>query len=449
MKFINSIKNVYFLGIGGIGMSALAQFFVLNGKNVAGYDRIPGEMTEKLQAIGISVIFEDKTELIPEEFMEKSETLIVYTPAIPDDLGLFNFFRDKKYNIRKRARVLGDVSRGLPTLAVAGTHGKTTTSALLAHLLKQSGYKITAFLGGVLENYHSNFIGDGHDACVVEADEFDHSFLELYPEYAAVNSMDADHLDIYGKHEELLEAFHEFAGKVSIPERLFFKKGLPLAGNSVAVNEVADYYIENIRVENAAYHFDFVAPHDTLIGLKFNLPGRHNLMNAAVALSMALSFGAKPRKLAAALADFKGVERRFTYHLKSENLVLVEDYAHHPAELSAVLQAAREMHPNKKIVAIFQPHLYTRTRDFADEFAESLSLYDEVILLPVYPAREEPIPGIDSAYLLSLIENPKKSLVQKDELPGVLKEKKNVVLMMMGAGNIGNEVPKVKRAIKA
>lgn len=442
-----NIQNFYFLGIGGIGMSALAQFFAINHKNVAGYDKTPGVMTEKLIKKGISISFTDNLSDVPEDFKNKDNTLIVFTPAIPEDLKLFNHFKNQNFKIKKRSEVLGAITKEMTTLAIAGTHGKTTTTSILAHLLKQSDYKITAFLGGVSQNYHSNFIADGHDACVVEADEYDRSFLKLSPHYAAITSMDADHLDIYEKPEELMKSFHQFAEKVPTSDHLFYKKGLDLKGHSIAINEAADYIIKNIKIKDGIYHFDFETSKDTIQNISFSLPGKHNLMNAGMALSMALSFGANPKKLKAALKTFKGVERRFTYHLKTEKITLIEDYAHHPEEIKAVYQAARELYPNKKIIAVFQPHLYSRTRDFAEEFAKSLTQFDEIILIPIYPAREKPIPGIDSAYLLSLIENQHKILIDKNDILKTISTKENAVVLLLGAGDIGLEANPLKQAL--
>ncbi len=440
MKAFNDIQNIYFLGIGGIGMSALAQYFALNGKRVAGYDKTPGRMTRKLAAAGIPITFEDQVDCIPRA-IKNQHTLVVYTPAIPEDLKLLKFFKNAGYPLKKRSLVLAEVARQMPCLAIAGTHGKTTSSAMLAHLLKATGHKITAFLGGVCENYQSNFIGDGHEACVVEADEYDRSFLALSPQYAAITSMEADHLDIYGKAEELTHSFHEFAQKLPSPDTLFYQQGLAMKGGStVAVDQHADYSVQNISIKNGTYQFDFKTPQRLITNLQLSLPGRHNLLNAGIALAMALKFGANPEKLAEALKVFKGVERRFTYHLKTEDLVLIEDYAHHPTELKAACQAAREMHPDKKITAVFQPHLYSRTRDFAQEFADSLSGFDEIVLLPIYPAREKPIPGIDSTYLLGLIDNPHKKLVEKEALSEAIIKSDNEVVMLLGAGDIGNEV---------
>ncbi|HLS30748.1 MAG TPA: UDP-N-acetylmuramate--L-alanine ligase [Flavobacteriaceae bacterium] len=447
MKLFNHIQHIYFLGIGGIGMSALAQYFVLNGKQVAGYDKTPGKMTEKLIDLDIAISFEDNVDQIPESFDDPGNTLIVYTPAVPKDLRILEHFKSNGFQIEKRAAVLGKITKEIPTLAVAGTHGKTTTSAILAHLLKQSGFDITAFLGGIAENYNSNFIHDGKDACVVEADEYDRSFLKLHPKYAAITSMDPDHLDIYGNVEELINSFEEFSNKLPAADNLFYKKGLNLEGNSVGIEMEADFEIRNIKIHSGRYHFDLKHDGKKISNFEFSLPGRHNLMNAGMALAMAISYGATPEKLKKALQSFKGVERRFSYRLKTGRLVVVEDYAHHPEEIKAVYQAAREMYPDKNIMAVFQPHLYSRTRDFAEEFATSLSKFDQVVLLPIYPARELPIPGIDAKYLLRLMSVEKKKMADKKELPETVKNMQPEVVLVLGAGDIGNEVEPLLKAL--
>lgn len=448
MKLFNHIPNIYFLGIGGIGMSALAQYFVLNGKQVAGYDKTPGKMTKKLNELGVKISFEDNSKQIPESFDNPKNTLVVYTPAVPKDLEILKHFKSAGFQIEKRAVVLGKITEEIPTLAVAGTHGKTTTSAILAHLLKQSGFEITAFLGGIAENYNSNFIYDGKDACVVEADEYDRSFLQLSPKYAAITSMDPDHLDIYGDEEELINSFKEFSDKLPTTNRLFYKKGLNLEGNSIGIETEADFEIKNIKIRSGQYHFDLKHEDKTIANFEFSLPGRHNLMNAGMALAMAISFGATPDNLKEALQSFKGVDRRFSYRLKTEQLVVVEDYAHHPEEIKAVYQAAREMYPDKNIMAVFQPHLYSRTKDFAEEFAMSLSKFDQVVLLPIYPARELPIPGIDSEYLLSLMSTTKKKLIDKNELAETVKDLQPEVVLVLGAGDIGNEVEPLLKTLR-
>ncbi len=447
MAQYENINNIYFIGIGGIGMSALARYFKAQGKNVAGYDRTKSALTAQLEKEGISVITSNEVEALPQEFLEDRQSLIVYTPAIPKDHPQYLHFVADSYEMQKRAVVLGHLTKGHFTLAVAGTHGKTTTSTMLAHLLKATGRKITAFMGGISENYHSNLILDGDEAMVVEADEFDRSFLQLAPNIAAITSMDADHLDIYGEDAQIKESFKAFAGLVPEDGKLFFANGLPLKGTSIGVEDDADVSAQNISIKNGNYEFDLRIKEKIYGGFKLSLPGKHNLKNAVTALAMAMEFGAPPESLADALATFKGVERRFSYRIRKEDLVLIDDYAHHPAEIAAVHQAVREMHPGKKVLAVFQPHLFSRTRDFAEGFAESLSLFDELILLDIYPAREEPLEGVTSEWLLNMVKNDKKELVSKMALSEVIKNKRPEVVVVMGAGDIGEEVEKIRRTL--
>lgn len=445
MGHYEHIKNIYFIGIGGIGMSALARYFNAEGKNVSGYDRTATELTRKLETEGIEVITSDKVEDLPAEIIEDRESLIVYTPAIPQEHPQYLHFTADSYTMEKRSMVLGNLTKGHFTLAVAGTHGKTTTSSMLAHLLKESGSKITAFLGGIAENFNSNLLLDGNEAMVVEADEFDRSFLKLSPNLAAITSMDADHLDIYGDDSTIKESFKEFASLVPEDGKLFYDNGLPLKGVSIGIDDDADIAAINISVKNGSYHFDLRTQEGIYKDFELGLPGKHNLHNAVTALAMALEFGAPPELLAGALASFKGVHRRFSYRIKREDLVLIDDYAHHPAEIAAVHQAVSEMHPGKRVLAVFQPHLFSRTRDFAEGFAESLSLFDELLLLDIYPAREKAIEGITSEWLLKLVKNDKKQLVQKEQLSEVIKSKDAEVVVLMGAGDIGEEVEKIRK----
>ena len=445
MSHYENIQHVYFIGIGGIGMSALARYFNAAGKKVSGYDRTATELTRNLESEGIVVITSDKVEDLPAEILEDKESLIVYTPAIPQDHPQYLHFTADSYTMEKRSVVLGNLTKGYFTLAVAGTHGKTTTSSMLAHLLKESGSKITAFLGGITENYHSNLLLDGNDAMVVEADEFDRSFLRLSPNLAAITSMDADHLDIYGDDSTIKASFKEFAALVPADGKLFYANGLPLEGVSVGIDDDAQIAAVNITVKNGSYHFDLRTKENIFRGFELSLPGKHNLQNAVTALAMALEFGAPPELLARALATFKGVYRRFSYRIKRDDLVLIDDYAHHPAEIAAVHQAVSEMHPGKRVLAVFQPHLFSRTRDFAEGFAQSLSLFDELLLLDIYPAREKPIEGINSGWLLEMIKTDKKELVQKEQLSEVIKSKNAEVVVLMGAGDIGEEVEKIRK----
>jgi len=444
---LKQICNVFFIGIGGIGMSALARYFKSTGKRVSGYDKTSSEITSTLESEGISVFFNDDTTLIKKPFTNLKETLVVYTPAIPKTHKQLNYFTSKGYNVLKRSQVLGSITKNTYCLAIAGTHGKTTTTSILGHLLNQFGVKLTAFLGGISENYNSNLILNGDEVSVVEADEFDRSFLTLSPNLACITSMDADHLDVYGNSSELKKSFEEFSKKIKPKGKLFIKKGLPLKGITYSVEEDAEYSMQNIQIENGTYIFDIKTPKKTFKGLKFNLPGRHNLENALVAVAMATEFDFSDVQLANALASYKGVKRRFTYHIKTENLVFIDDYAHHPEEINAVCNAVREMYPAKKVLAIFQPHLYTRTRDFADDFAKSLSQFDELILLDIYPARELPIEGITSKWLLQKVENPNKSLVKKKDIINAIGKSDAQIIMTIGAGDIGEEVEHIKKEL--
>ena len=353
--------NMYFIGIGGIGMSALARYFQSLGKTVAGYDRVSTEITDGLIELGIPVHFEDDINLIDKSFRDPRNTLVIYTPAIPEDHMEFTFFKHEGFEIMKRAEVLGLITEQTICLAIAGTHGKTTTTSILAHLLVESDIEVTAFLGGISENYDSNLIQNGNKVTVVEADEFDRSFLKLSPDFASVTSMDADHLDIYGNPDELKKAFREFSDRLKPDGKLIIMKGLPLDGLTCAVDEPADYSAQNIRIENGTYVFDLLTPESEIENIRFNLPGRHNLSNAVIALAMAIEYGCAPYRLARALASYKGVKRRFSCHIKTKDLVYIDDYAHHPEEINAVHQAVREMYPGKKVLVLFQPHLFSRT----------------------------------------------------------------------------------------
>lgn len=425
-------------------MSALARFFNAEGKNIAGYDKTPSPLTKTLEKEGITVTFNNSVEAIPSDFLNQKNTLVVYTPAIPKDHAQYLYFLQKGFNVLKRAALLGKITNKTFTLAVAGTHGKTTTTAILGHLLKEAGVKVTAFLGGISKNYQSNLILNGNEVMVVEADEFDRSFLTLKPNIAAITSMDADHLDIYGENEQLQEGFRAFAALVPLDGKVFVKSGLPLKGTSIGFGEDDDFSIQEIRIENGTYFFNLKNPQGTVENLELTLPGKHNLMNAVTAFAMALEFGAPVEALRKGLANFLGVDRRFNYIIKNEGFVMIDDYAHHPSEIDAVHQAVREMHPNKKVLAVFQPHLFSRTRDFADDFAKSLSAFDQVILLDIYPAREMPIPGISSEYLLGKIEQKNKQLVSKENLPLAAQKTGADVVVLMGAGDIGEEVENVK-----
>lgn len=440
------IHNVYFIGIGGIGMSALARYFKSIGKNVAGYDKTQTELTDELETLGIAIHFEDAIESIPTEFY-KENTLVIITPAVPVSHSEWNYLLERNYQIKKRAEVLGIITKNTFCFAVAGTHGKTTTSSILGHILYESGADVTSFIGGIVENYNSNLIGNGKTITVVEADEFDRSFLHLHPNIACITSMDADHLDIYGDKKSIEDSFEEFADKVSDKSQLFVTKNLPLEGVTVAVNEEANYKAFNIRIENGNYLFDVQTPKEIISNLEFGLPGKHNLTNALMALAMAKTFGTSNDAIAKALKSFKGIKRRFSYQIKEKNLVYIDDYAHHPTEINAVHQAVSELYPNQKVLAIFQPHLFSRTRDFGDDFAKSLSAFDEVILLDIYPARELPIHGITSKWLLDKMTISDKKLVTKEALIPTILQSDAKIIVTIGAGDIGELVPTIKKTL--
>lgn len=429
-------------------MSALARYFKFIGKEVAGYDKTETLLTDDLSSHGISVHYEDNLALVPGHFLNAEETLVVYTPAVKNSHKEYQYFLKNHFIIKKRSEVLGLITKDSFCFAVAGTHGKTTTSSILAHLLKETGTPLTAFLGGISEDFNSNFLLEGTDYSVVEADEFDRSFLRLSPNVACITSMDADHLDIYGDAEELNKSFLEFVDRIKPGGKLFVRNGLPLEGITYGIEDDSDYCIRNIKVEHGAYIFDLGTPEKTYSGVKFNKPGRHNLLNGLVAFAMAIQAGSPPYRLAEALSTFKGVQRRFTYRVKNEDFVFIDDYAHHPTEIDAVFDAISEMHPNKKVLAVFQPHLYSRTRDFGDDFAKSLSRFPSVVLLEIYPAREEPISGIDSAWLMEKMTNSYKKIINKSELVSEIKSQNPEVLVMMGAGDIGLEIIKVKKELE-
>ena len=427
-------------------MSALARYFRNIGRKVAGYDKTSTALTDELIAEGILVHFEDSIDSIPATFLVDN-TLVVTTPAVPVAHSEWNYFIERDFIIKKRAEVLGIITKDTFCFAVAGTHGKTTTSAILGHILYESGVDVTAFVGGIVENYNSNLIGNGKSVTVVEADEFDRSFLHLHTDIACVTSMDADHLDIYGDKATIEDSFREFATKTPDTGSLFIPKGLPMEGTTIGMDSQGDYTITNHRNENGYTVFDVKTPKATLKDLKFALPGKHNLMNAVMALAMADKYGTPTDAIAKALLSFRGIRRRFSYQVKNEDRVFIDDYAHHPTEINAVHQAVRELYPNDKVLAVFQPHLFSRTRDFGDDFAESLSAFDEVILLEIYPARELPIEGIDSNWLLHKISNKNKKLATKEGLIGSIKQSNSKVIVTIGAGDIGEMVQSIKEAL--
>ena len=420
-------------------MSAIARYFAANGKLVAGYDKTPSQVTADLEELGVSIHFDDAIKNIPSSFLNKEETLVVFTPAVPKNHVEFNYFLDHNFTVLKRAEILGKITANTFCLAVAGTHGKTTTSSILGHIMNQE--KATSFLGGIAENYNSNLILGEDKISVVEADEFDRSFMQLSPNIACITSIDADHLDIYGDAKELEKTFVDFSKKVS--GTLIIAKGLPLEGLTYAVNEDADYTAFNVKIESGKYIFDVQTPSEIIKNIEFHLPGKHNVMNALAALAMANVYGVSLENIKQSLSTFKGVKRRFSYKIKTADFVLIDDYAHHPTEINAVEHSVREMYPSEKVLVVFQPHLFSRTRDFIDDFAAALSKFDEVLLLDIYPARELPIPGVDSNWLLSKINNKHKKLTQKNNLLKDIKNSSAKVVAMLGAGDIGvmiNEV---------
>ena len=444
---LKKIHNIYFIGIGGIGMSAIARYFKASGKQVSGYDKTQTDITNSLQDLGVAVCFEDAMANVEQCYLNSESTLVVYTPAEPKSHLQLTYFKNNGFTVLKRSEILGLITEHTFCLAVAGTHGKTTTTSILGHLLNECNVKLTAFLGGISENYNSNLILNGDKVSVVEADEFDRSFLTLSPDMACITSMDADHLDIYGDASELIKTFEDFTRKLKPNGKLFVKNGLPLNGITYGIEDDADYAAQNIRIENGAYVFDVKTPKTVLKDFKFNLPGRHNLSNALVALAMSIEYGVSGPQLVTALASYLGVKRRFTYQIKTDDLVFIDDYAHHPEEINAVHQAVREMYPEDKVVAVFQPHLFSRTKDFAVEFGKSLSQFDEVILLDIYPARELPIQGVTSEWLLSLIDNKSKKIVSKTDLISSIKQSSAKIVLTIGAGDIGVEVAKIKKAL--
>ncbi|RRJ91889.1 UDP-N-acetylmuramate--L-alanine ligase [Paenimyroides tangerinum] len=445
---IATLKNVFFIGIGGIGMSAIARYFHRLGKNVAGYDKTRTHLTDELEAEGIAIHFEDNLELISKAFFDKEETLVVITPAIPKNHSEWNYFIDNNFEIKKRAEVLGLITENSFCFAVSGTHGKTTTSSMLAHILFQNKVDVTSFLGGVLENYNSNLVGEGKTVTVVEADEFDRSFLHLHPNIACVISNDADHLDIYGTNDEIKKSFQEFADKVSDKENLFVADHVAIEGTKVGINSDTNIVAENLKIENGMRVFDLRFEGETIKDIHLQMPGEHNVLNASLAISMARKYGLTAKQIKDALATFSGVRRRFSFKVRNEDCVYIDDYAHHPTEINAVYDAVRELYPNKKIVAVFQPHLFSRTNDFMDDFATSLSKFDEIYLLDIYPARELPMEGVTSQVLLDKMKNENKFLISKEQLIQFVSETNEEVLVTIGAGDIGEMVDEIKEILE-
>ena len=444
---LNTYHNIYFVGIGGIGMSALAKYFHEQNKKISGYDKISSDNTKTLEDLGINISYSDDIETIDPKYLQSSETLVVYTPAIPNSNVILNYFNSNHFTVLKRSEILGMITKDTFCFAVAGTHGKTTTTSILGHLMFEANQNMTAFLGGISENYNSNLIQNGSETTVVEADEFDRSFMTLSPNFACITSMDADHLDIYGDKESLKQSFLDFSKNISNDGKLFVHESLSVEGITYGIDSNADYAAQNIKIVEGAYHFDLKTPNSILRNFRFHLPGSHNLNNAVAALAMALEFGCTKEKLQKGLNSYRGVKRRFSYKIKEQSFVFIDDYAHHPKEIDAVYQAITEMHPNRKVTAVFQPHLFSRTQDFGEEFAHSLSVFDAVLLLEIYPARELPISGINASWLLEKITAPFKKLVTKSALFDVIKSIDNPVLVTMGAGDIGTLVEPLSKKI--
>ena len=455
---VETIKSVYFIGAGGIGMSALVRYFLSKGKAVVGYDRTPSELTEKLIKEGAQIHYEEDVNLIPKECKDKDTTLIVYTPAIPQEHAELKYFTDNGFEIKKRSQVLGIITHSSKALCVAGTHGKTTTSTMAAHLLHQSHVDCTAFLGGISKNYGTNLIlSDKSDFVVIEADEFDRSFHWLSPYMSVITATDPDHLDIYGTEKAYLESFEKYTTLIQPGGCLIIRKGIalqPKIQDGVKLytysKSEGDFHAENIRIGNGEIFIDFVTPTTTIKDIQLGVPVSINIENGVAAMALAWLNGATPEEIKAGMSSFRGVDRRFDFKIKNDKVVFLSDYAHHPSEIKQSVLSMRELYKEKKITAIFQPHLYTRTRDFYKEFADSLSLLDEVILVDIYPAREQPIPGVTSKLIYdNLRPGIEKMICKKEDILKVLSEKKIEVLITLGAGDIDNYVPQIQDLLSA
>ena len=438
MKALSTYQNFYFVGIGGIGMSALAHYFNASGKKVMGYDKTPTKITAALMSEGIDISFDD---VISEQIKQLSpeNTLVIFTPAIKK-LEILNHFNGHGFTVLKRAKVLGLITENTACIAVAGTHGKTTTSSLVAHLCKEADLSFSAFLGGIAENFKSNFLYNGNDISVVEADEYDRSFLNLSPDWAVITSTDADHLDIYGDKATIEQGFRDFANLIPSDQQLFVRKGIHIGrpAKTYAVNEEADYYSDNIREIGDKIYFDFHTPTEEIADFEWEIPGIHNVENATVAIAILHNLGVDFETLKRAIANFKGIKRRYTKHRFENGKIYIDDYAHHPTELNAVIGSIKTFYPEKKLLVVFQPHLFSRTRDFADGFAESLDKADELILLDIYPARElqENFEGVTSSWLAEKLKLKNKEVSSLGEAFNRIKEKDFDVLLTVGAGNI-------------
>jgi UDP-N-acetylmuramate--alanine ligase len=449
------IHNVYFLGIGGIGMSALARYFHSCGKQVAGYDLSPSSITRELEKSGIEIHFHEDINQIPSSFHVKNDTLIVHTPAVPTDHAEYVYFKEKGFEIKKRAEVLGIIFNAKKGIAIAGTHGKTSVTSMTSYIFHRSNIGCSAFLGGIAKNFNSNLIIDDKSEWVVaEADEFDRSFLHLHPEIALVTWVDADHLDIYSSYQEIVESFEKFLAGVHKTGKIVLKKGIDLKFDrniesyTYSLNQVgSDFYAINISENRGRYTYDIQTPDKIIKGITLPYPGLTNVENSIGAAALAYVAGVSTKDISSALSDFIGVERRFDVQYDDGNHMYIDDYAHHPRELDAIIGSIRKLYPGKKITGIFQPHLFSRTQDFADEFAESLSELDELILLDIYPAREKPIPGVSSLKIFDKVSITAKKLIKKQDLLDEIKGRSFEILVTMGAGDIDRFVPKIKEML--
>ena len=443
---LEKYKNIYFLGIGGIGMSSLALYFIDKQKSVGGYDKVKSSITNQLSLKGSIINYEDSKANIPNNFLNKEETLVVYTPAIPKSNKQFVFFQQSSFKILKRSELLGILSKNKFCIAVAGTHGKTTTASILSHILLENNIKFTSFIGGISENYNTNFIQNGDEIILVEADEFDRSFLTLYPDIACITSIDPDHLDVYFNEQSLYYSFTDFTNNIKNEGVLLVNEKISIKGSTFGFDKNSDFHITNYNISNEEVFFD-INYNGLISSIKFNMQGRHNALNALVAFAIGLELKIDKLKLSKSLSTFLGVKRRFTYVLKSPKII-IDDYAHHPKEIEEISKSIKELYPEKKVTAVFQPHLYSRTRDFISEFAHSLSLFDEVVLTEIYPAREKPIKNINSENLLNRIENNNKCLITKSNLPKYLSKSSSDILVIMGAGDISEEVNSIKKHLE-
>lgn len=454
IKDLDSYRAYYFLGIGGIGMSAIARYLHEMGHHVSGYDKVRSGLCLELEAEGMNINYTDTLEMV--SMLNMESTLIIYTPAIPKDCVQYQFFKSQAFDMLKRSEILGLLTKNTYNISVAGTHGKTTTSCLISHILNTAKHPFTAFLGGISTNLESNYFSRASSQkeplTVTEADEFDRSFLTLFPNLAIVTSMDADHLDVYGDDASLRNSFFDFIKNVKAGGSLYLKHGLPLPHTqNIKVQtygiEQGDYQARNIRIQNMAFVFDFESPDHQWTNLRLGLPGSHNIENALAAIAIALELGIDRQTIVSALETFSGVKRRFEYIVKKPPFVFIDDYAHHPNELSAFINSVRMLYPDEVITGVFQPHLYSRTRDFAKEFAKSLSLLDVCILLEIYPARELPIPGVSSKIIFDQLQSVEKYECTKDTLLPLLNKLKPKLLLTIGAGDIDTLIPYIAKSL--